>query len=428
MKVIGMDISKGVATCVMLEELPQNLAEFTRSKEFVYWHIKPKTEDLEAIASLEPDLIVFEPSGGRYETAIRHFMRAKGIDIRQVAGRRLAVYRAEAKLQKDDHFDALAIAAYGLEKHREREAFIPETTPEIELLRQQWLQRHSLMNQRNGAIARLRQNLAAEFPEAMEFDSNKKWGGGSCGLILWLAGEGDPSERGVKMWQTRYEGGKRRSQGKRIEQPPSCGIGISSYTRLVARQLLEVERAIGTIEAAIDDELKRGDYAAYIQAMDALCFGQSMKAIWLTRIYPFSKFLDEGGRERISKRLSSNGRWRTHNHSLAQFKAALGAAVDMPRSGTSGGIAPTKQRSPGRNRKSHEEKKRPIGCKFCRVTFWQWATVQIETKTASSEHAKTLGRKRDEWKAAGKNLFQRSGLLHGYASKLLYRELKKALL
>ena len=426
-KIIGMDVSKGVATCVMLEEVPSSLIEFSRSSKFIYWHIKPCTADLAAIADLEPDLVVFEPSGGRYEDAMRQFFRAKDIQFRQVSGRRLAIYRAEAKLPKDDHFDALAIAAYSLEKRHERDAFVPETTPEIEQLRQQWLQRHSLMNQRNGAISRLRQNLAAEFPEAMEFDSNKKWGGDSCGLLLWLSGEADPASRSSKMWQTRYEGGPRRLKGKRIIQPPTCGTGLGDYTRLVVRQLREVEEAIAAIEAAIDIELKRPEYAPYIRAMEQIGFGQSIRAVWLTRIYPFSKFLDDD-KERVSQRMSNNGKWRTHNHSLAQFKAALGAAIDIPRSGTTG-IAPTHVRSrrKGKNR-SQEEKKKPIGCKFCRVAFWQWATVQIETKAAKGEHAKTLGEKRDIWKAAGKNLFQRSGLLHGYACKLLYKELKKELL
>lgn len=421
-----MDVSKGVATCVMLEELPINLVEFSRSKEFIYWHIKPCTADLEAIAALEPDLIVFEPSGGKYEAAFKHYFRHKRLSFRQVTGRRLATFRAEAQLPKDDHFDALAIAAYGLEKGHEDNAFIPETTEAIEKLRQTWLQRHSLMKQRSAAIARVRQNLAAEFPEAMEFDSNKLWGGGTCALIRWLAGE-DDSSPSVKRWKTLAEGGPRRAKGKRIIQPPSCGTGLSPYTHLVARQLRELEEAIATIEAEISAELKKEDYAPYVEAMDKLSFGECMKAIWLTRIYPFSKFMDSGGRERVSRRLSTNGKWRTHNHSLGQFKAALGAAIDMPRSGTSGGIAPTHKRRPGTKSKKGEDKKKPIGCKFCRIAFWQWATVQIETHTASGKHAKTLAERRDAHKAEGKNLYQRSGLLHGYACKLLYKELKKEL-
>lgn len=54
--------------------------------------------------------------------------------------------------------------------------------------------------------------------------------------------------------------------------------------------------------------------------------------------------------------------------------------------------------------------------------------VRIETKNACNEVAIVLQGKRDEWKAAGKNLFQRSGLLHGYAAKLFYRELKRQLM
>lgn len=419
MRVIGMDISKAVATCVMLEEVPTNLVEFARSKEFVYWHIRPCTEDLEAIAALEPDLITFEPSGGKYEAAFKDFFRKRRLPFRQVAGRRLATYRAEAQLPKDDHFDGLAIAAYSLEKYQERGAFVPETTVEIELLRQHWLQRHSLMRQRTALTNRLRQNLASEFPEAMEFSNDHEWGKGTHGLILWLAGQ-----PGGTMWQTRCEGGKRRVKGKTVIQPPSCGTGITSYTQLIARQLYEVEQAVGAIESAIDKVLQEPEYRPYVEAMDELGFNPGLKAAWLTRIYPFEKFLDDG-RERTSKRLSTNGRWRTQNHSLAQFKAALGAAVEIPRSGTSGGIAPTRKRSVGKGKKA-EEKKKPIGCKFCRVSFWLWSMMIIETGRGKGQ-AKVLVEKRNAWKAAGKNIFQRSGLLHGYAAKMVYRSLKKKL-
>ncbi|MEA5447956.1 transposase [Leptolyngbya sp. CCNP1308] len=419
-----MDISKGVATCVMLESVPENLVNFARSKEFVYWHIKPCTEDLEAIAQLQPELIAFEPSGGKYEAAFKNFFRQRELPFRQVAGRRLATYRAEAQLTKDDHFDALAIAAYALEKRQERDAFIPDTPPEIENLRQHWLQRHSLMKQRTGMINRLRQNLAAEFPEAMEFTAVWDWGQqGSSTLIDWLTG--DRADKHTQKWENRYSGGKRRVKGKTVEQPPSCGTGLSPYTKMIARQLREAEAAIAELEGAIAVIMAKPEYQPYIEAMDKIGFSISIKAIWLSRIYPFDKFLDEG-RERTSQRMSNKGKWRTHNHSLAQFKAALGAAIDIPRSGTSGGIAPTRRRSRGKIKT--EDKKKPIGCKFCRVVFWQWAMVRIETKNACNEVAIVLQGKRDEWKAAGKNLFQRSGLLHGYAAKLLYRELKRQLM
>lgn len=423
MRVIGIDISKNVATCAMLEELPANLQEFSRSEKFVYWHANPNAEDLAAIASLEPEVVIYEPSGGKYEKAFTHYLTAKGIACRKVAGRRLAIYRAEKGLPKNDHFDALAIAAYGIEKQDDRSAFIPPTPPEIEHLRELWLQRFSLNRQRSAMVARLRQQLAFEFPEAMEFDCVGKWGRDIPGLILWL--NGDRSTKGTTLWENRYTAGTITRGGKKVELPGTIGTGISDYTRMVASQLLEIMRAIESQEDAIDTILAKPSYEPYIRAMRSLDFNPSMQAVWLSRIYPFEKFLGEDGRERISRRLSSNERWCTHNQSLAQFKAALGAAIDLPSSGITG-IAPTRQKWQGGKKQKRD--KVPIGCKYSRITFWQWATLRIETGKAQGELAGQLIARRHQLKEKGKNLFQRAGNLHGYACKLLYQQLKKELL
>lgn len=422
MCVIGMDISKGIATCVMLEELPSNLLEFSRSEEFVYWHVKPCLEDLEAIATLEPKMIVYEPSGGKYERAFIQWFTKRGIECQKVAGRRLAIYRTEKGLPKDDHFDGLAIAAYGIEKNGVAGAFIPQTPPEIEHLRQLWLQRHSLNRQRSAMVARLRQQLAYEFPEAMEFDCVGKWGRDVPGLILWL--NGDQSTKGYSIWENRYTAGTITRGGKKVEVPGTIGSGISDYTRMVAAQLLEAIRAIASQEEAIDSILNKAEYEPYIRAMRSLDFNRSMMAVWLSRIFPFDKFLDQG-RERTSRRMSNSGKWCTHNQSLAQFKAALGAAIDIPRSGMTG-IAPTRQK--WRSGRKEKSEKVPIGCKYSRIAFWQWATLRIETSKAQGELAAQLIARRHQLKEKGKNLFQRSGNLHGYACKLLYRQLKKELL
>lgn len=418
-----MDISKAVATCAMLEELPNSLQEYARGKEFVYWHIKPQAEDLAALVKLEPELIIYEPSGSKYERAFVHYFSSQGIPCQKVAGRRLAIYRAEKGLPKNDHFDALAIAAYGIEKRHDRGAFIPEVPPEIERLRDLWLQRHSSIRQRGSAIAKLRLQLSYEFPEAMEFDCVGKWGRDIPGLILWL--NGDRDSRAAKIWEHRYAPGKISRGGKKVQVLGTIGTGISDYTRMLAKQLLEMMGVVAELERAIDEILGKEVYRPYIKAMDAMDLNPSLKAVWLTRIYPFEKFLDQDGRERISRRLSSNEKWCTHNQSLAQFKAALGAAIDTPSSGATG-IAPTRQKWSGGKKVKRD--KVPIGCKYSRIAFWQWATVRIETSKAQGELAAKLIAKRNELKEKGKNLFQRSGNLHGYACKLLYRELRRELI
>jgi hypothetical protein len=175
MKIIGIDISKNVATCCMLESAPANLKEYSQSKEFVWWHIHPCAEDMEAIAALKPDLIVYEPTGGKYDEAFAHWFRARGFDCRKVAGRRLARYRSEKGLGKNDHLDALSMASYGQEKHQEPSAWIPKQGQAIARIREQWLQRMSLVRQRASLVNRIRLQLAREFPEAMDFVSIPEW-------------------------------------------------------------------------------------------------------------------------------------------------------------------------------------------------------------------------------------------------------------
>lgn len=424
MRVIGMDISKGVATCVMLDELPDDLQEYSRSKEFVWWHIKPNRTDLDAIAELKPDLICFEPSGGKYERAFQAYFEQKAIPFLQVAGRRLKNYRDDNRVGKNDHFDGLALAAYGHEKAGEPGAFIPTAPPMLQELRRLVLQRFALNRIRTGHYNRLRLQLAGEFPEAMEFTVDSSWGRELPGILLWLTGTG--TGRGVARWENDYKGCKRRKGGATVEIPATCGVGISAYTKLIASQLLQTEEAIEVIEGAIADELKRPEYVPYIQAMEAMGFTTPLIAVWLTRIYPFSKFMDEDGKERKSRKLSDRGRPVTRNHSLAQFKAALGAGIDIKASGSKDGIAPSKARHFKRRKQSAEEgDKAPIGCKYCRVGFWQWALMRVETQKATEPLARKLIDHRNKLKEKGRNMFQRSGNLHGYAAKILYQELKR---
>ena len=161
--------------------------------------------------------------------------------------------------------------------------------------------------------------------------------------------------------------------------------------------------------------------------MEAIGLNQACSAIWLTRIFPFSRFLNEDNKPIRRKRLSSNGKPCTHDKSLAQFKASLGAAISSPRSGTKGGIAPTRQRGLKRKKKDGDSKQKPIGCKYSRIAFYTYAAVQIETGRTQAPLGPQLIAHRNKLKEKGRNMVQRAGNLHGYAAKLLYRELLRSL-
>lgn len=431
MKLIGMDISKGVATCVMLEEIPKDLETFIHSKEFVFWHIEPTAKDLEAIAALQPDAILFEASGGRYERAFSDYFKAQGITFRQVSGRHMSIDRQQMRLEKNDHFDALAIAIYGLKHWHNERAFIPDIDPDMDWLRQQWLRRHSLNKLRSAHLARVRGQFAYEFPEQMEFSYERDWGQGAHGVIAWLAGRAEKVT--TTYWNNLHDGAVRRVKAPapgqprpRVKCPGTFGRGVSEYTRWIGEQMADIEDAMAAIENDIDELLSMERFKPYMRAFDRLGLSQFVRSIWLTRIYPFKRFMGDDGKPIRTRRPSrTTGKICTHDRSLSQFKAALGAAQSTPRSGTEGGVAPTvsKRWQAKKRTDSKEDKIQPIGCKYSRIAFWNYSVVQIETGRAKAPLSPKLKAHRDKLKAKGKNMYQRAGNLHGYACKLLYKEL-----
>lgn len=432
MKIIGMDISKGIATCVMLEEVPKDIESFIHSKDFTFWHIEPNANDLGAIATLQPDAILFEASGGRYERAFSDFFRAKGIAFRQVSGRRMSLDRQQMRLEKNDHFDALAIAMYGLKYWGDPKAFIPDIEPDMDWLRQQWLRRHSLNKLRSAHLTRIRGQFAYEFPEQMEFSYERDWGQGTHGVVAWLAGRAPKTTQSY--WDNLHNGALRRLKAPtpgaprpRVQCPGTFGRGVSDYTKWIAVQMADIEDAMAAIEIDIDKLLSQEKYRPYMEAFDKLGLSQFVRSIWITRIYPFERFMGEDGLPiRVRRPSRTSGKICTHDRSLSQFKAALGAAQSTPRSGTDGGIAPTvSKRWQSKKREGKEDKIQPIGCKYSRIAFWNYAVVQIETGRAKAPLSAQLKAHRDKLKDKGRNMYQRAGNLHGYACKLLYKELVK---
>ncbi len=69
-----------------------------------------------------------------------------------------------------------------------------------------------------------------------------------------------------------------------------------------------------------------------------------------------------------------------------------------------------------------------MGCRFSRQSFFLWSLNQVETGNAGKhELGLKLVEKRNALKEDGKNLYQRSGNLQGYAARLLFKELKRDL-
>lgn len=433
MKIIGLDISSGYATAVFLEHRPEKPVEFVQSPEFIWFEVKPNHSDLEALIALDADFIVIEPTGYHYEKLICDWLRQREVEVRQATGWRVSNFRGDLGLRnKTDPIDALTLAIYGWDKCDDPKAFVPRC--ELEDLRQWWLQRQGLMRIANRYVQRLKQQLAHEFPECCNFDLDRSWGEEPHGLINWIAGK-TTAPTTEAYYRNRHDGGRirrgKKENGEMLrwweDNPGTVGSKVSDYSKFLTRQLYDIQTEMLRLETQCNELLAEERFDRYHQAFDLLGISANVRAIWMTRIYPFDRFLVDNKPYIIRKR-SRNGKIVTCDKSLGQFKAALGAGKRLDTSGTRQVRDEETTRKKWKGRHSDRPPEIPIGDPWSRRAFFMWNLAQVETakpNVKDTELGKLLIEKRNTLKAKGHNIYQRSGNLHGYAARLLYRELLK---
>lgn len=424
MKIIGLDISGGYATAVLLEERPRNLLEFARSKHFHPFIVEANREDLEALCNLKPDLVVLEPSGLHYEQIFCNWFERNEIEYKKASVKRLANYRNENGLDKTDDRDSLALAAYGFDKLNDKNAFIPKC--ELADLRQLWLKRYGLIKLQKRIIQRIRLQLQHEFPEAAEANMRKRWGQNTIGPIGWMCNQ----ETRKNKWQKLHDGGI-VSYGKpsQHEVQGTIGNGLSEYTRTLAKHCWEIWEQCAHIEEECDRILAEPRFAKYIAAFDDIGLNPETRVIWLTRIYPFERFLGDDGRPRVIRRLSRNGKQCKYDQSLAQFKASLGCGTIKNESGIrQSDFEKIRKRKGwrGKSRLAEERTEFSIGDRFSRTAFFMWGLGQLERRQLKSPEAKKILAKQKKLKEEGTNVYQRLANLQGYTARILYRKLVKS--
>lgn len=432
-RILGLDIGGGNATAFLLDTGTidgANFRDYIHSKLFNPFRVELSRESLENLVSLNPDIVVFEPTGDHYERVFTHWFKQYGIPYRRCVGSRVAAFRRDKGLMgKTDDIDSFSLALFGYYKlyrpgDQDFRAFLPEC--ELEELRRWWLQRFGVVKRRAALVNRLRAQISAEFPEAKDSELKRDWGEESPGLIKWLC---DCAEgRSKAIWDNSYHGGRCKRGGKRVIAPGTCGVGLSDYTRQVARLILDVDTMALDLERRCDRFLEDEKFKPYLAAFEAIGGSRLMVVIWLTRIYPFERFLVDG-RPDIIKRDSKKGRPCTIDRSLSQFKAALGAGTVENTSGTRQKRA-NRQGNKWQRRRASKPGQNPkaevaIGDRYSRQSFFLWAVNQVEPKTASCNE--TLKAQSLKLKERGQNLYQRLGNLQGYYCKLLYKELVKRL-
>lgn len=431
-RILGLDIGGGNATAFLLDTKTidgANLREYIHSKLFNPFRVELTRESLENLVSLRPDMVIFEPTGDHYERVFCHWFKEYGIPYRRCVGSRVAAFRRDKGLMaKTDDIDSFSLALFGYYKlyrpdDRDHRAFLPEC--ELEELRRWWLQRFGFVKRRGALINRLRAQISAEFPEAKDSELKRQWGEESPGLIKWLCGQAEG--RSKTKWDTDYHGGRCKRGGRRVTVPGTCGVGLSEYTRQVARLILDLDEAALDLEQRCNQFLENDQFKPYLEAFEVLGGSRAMVTIWLTRIYPFERFLINS-RPDIIKRESKRGRPCTIDRSLSQFKAALGAGtientsgIRQKRSNRQGNKWQRRRSKPGQNPKTEVT----IGDRYSRQSFFLWAVNQVEPKDSkANEQIKAQSLKLKE---KGQNMYQRLGNLQGYYCKLLYKELLKRL-
>lgn len=410
-RIIGLDVGGAYSTAFLLEgDRPKDLRSFVQSKHFTPFRVDHCEEDLTALIEMKADLIVFEPTGFHYEALLINWCDRHNQPWCRVVGRRISAYRQSLGLPKTDGRDALALACYGVDYADDPSAF---TQPcELIDLRHLWIQRDTLQRNRISLVNRLRQTMKHEFPEAADLAMDRKWLDPCPALIRWMADDETLASHFANRYRNMHSAGtwKTKSNRKLTTTNGTIGTGLSAYSRLLARQILESDQMCRDHEQKMIDFLQHPKFAAYNTAFDSLDFSPLVRTIWLTRVYPFERFLGEDGKPIKTKRISHRGKPVTCHVSLGRFKAAVGAGLEPKSSGIS-------------------QEWMPMGDKLCRRSFCMWASLRLETYKieAKTPELKKLIEKHQELKNRKTNKYQRLSNLQGYAARLLFRKLCEVL-
>lgn len=418
MRIIGIDVGGAYSTAFLLDSRPENPKELVQTPGFAPFRVEHTAEAFHALIQLEADWIIFEPTGFHYEQLMIQWLDKHGQPWKRVVGQRMANYRKGLGLPKTDGRDALAIACYGWDFINDTYAFVPAC--ELLELRRTWIERDNMQRVRGSLINRIRQQLKHEFPEVADKDLDRKWREPCPAVIRWIVD--DPTLTLVfrNRYRNLHSAGRWKNPGNGAYKTTAgtIGSGVGNYSRLLAKQIFEIDSANLENEARIEAWLNEPRFEKYVQAFEQLGFSVNVQAVWLTRIYPIERFLDEQGQPIRSKRISKNGKSVTNYVSLSRFKAALGAGTTPNTSGIRGEVKTKyyKRRVRGKSEQM------PMGDRLARKAFTLWAARQLECNQlkAINTQRQQLIEKHAQLKAKGTKRFQRLSTLHGYAARLLF--------
>lgn len=237
-------------------------------------------------------------------------------------------YRRQNNLpDKNDLADAMAIACYAHIYYGKESYFINFNPQPLARMRELFLQLKSLARFQNPFISRGKQQLAREFPEAVNVKSERQ-NDGRRPLWCFLAGR----ERQLKIRSNYWS--KRYAQSVAVKY----GIDLSQFTKWISQTIDDIDIQHLEIEKELFSLVYLPQFERYNLVFNQFNFNLSLRALLLSQIYPIEKF-----------------------ESMAAFKKRIGAAKDEYSSGDYNSL-------------------KKGGSKLCRIEFYLWVTSTISLK------------------------------------------------
>jgi transposase len=387
-KIIGVDVSKASVSCCLLSERPINPRDFYYRCEF--HKFSASRQDIEKLLALKPDVAVIEPTGVNYSRLwVEHLSRA-GCEIRLCGHKELRNYRAHqlALPDKDDDADALALACYFFDYQHESSRFLHIRNPQASRIRDLFFRLEHLNHVQSPIVNRLRQDLAWQFPEIALVRAARGVNGDTPLIWDWISGARE---------STRYKNLYKNT----------IGLGLTQSSRYHAERLCSLQREEMEIEEEIYKLLRNQAYAPYLEIFDRFQFGIRLKALLVSQIFPFDKYLVNGQPEIICRKGRISGKQTLRYLSERRFLKSLGVAPSQEQSGDS-----KKQRVTG-------------GSSMCRRALWLWlfTSVEVKKRRKNIPFIEAIAKQLDEEKASGKPIQLVRSRACAKAGKLLFKEL-----
>ncbi len=393
--ICGLDVGKTSVSVCLLDEVPRDLKRFAQKHRTESVDISQSGIDY--LLSLDADCYALEPTGRYSRPWIDHLRGADKI-VRLIPTHRIGKYRGYKGLNnKSDRYDPVCIAAYTLENFSDESAFIDLSAED---LRELLFNRHSLSRLCTATINRLWSRLTTEWPEACVTKSGTKPQNPRLYLnpnppTLWRFIAGEP-----------VKGQKVRSQ----KLSESIGTGLDEQTIWLASQVCDLHRQMYQQELEIEQLLNADRFRRYHDVFDDFDFSPKIRAVLLSRIFPFEKFLDSDGKPIVEYVYSEDSKRKNgmtkRRRSEAAFKLSLGMGMVQSQSGkktdwTAGGAS------------------------YARTALWQHCAIKVVLDSGKLTDVKYLAAHRAYYRQLDKKLPYRKRVM--MVASRVSRDLFKAL-